>query len=163
MIHEFKKEYLDLPLKDYVLTFDDGLRSPLAFWKYINAIDTEKIFFIPTCGAIEGRNPDLFLNLDEIEYLSDQDDTFIGGHSHNHKRLSEFPDLISQIAHMTDDTEKMCEWFDYSLGYFPMHFCFPYNEESDVYRSILKHNFHIPFLFGKERIDIKELYDATQS
>ena len=25
MLHEFKEEFLDLPLENYILTFDDGL------------------------------------------------------------------------------------------------------------------------------------------
>ena len=35
MIHEFKKEFLDLPLKDYILTFDDGLYTVYKFFNKI--------------------------------------------------------------------------------------------------------------------------------
>ena len=46
MIHEFKEEFLNLPLENYTLTFDDGLYTQYKFFNEIKKIDTEKYFFI---------------------------------------------------------------------------------------------------------------------
>jgi peptidoglycan/xylan/chitin deacetylase (PgdA/CDA1 family) len=161
MIHDFKKEYLDLPLEDYILTFDDGLVSPLEFWRHINALDTEKIFFIPTGavdgGSIEGKDPKEFMNLRDLIFLDGHMDVTLGGHSHSHMKLDGIVSLQEQIHHMTADTITMCQWFRRNLGYYPTHFCFPYNSGNDVYKSILRLNFKIPFLYGENRLDIEEL------
>ena len=161
MIHDFKKEYLDLPLEDYILTFDDGLRSPLRYWGEINALDTDKIFFIPTGavdgGSIEGKDPDVFMNLEELKFLDRHGDVTLGGHSHNHARLEGMSGLPEHVDYIRGDTITMCQWFRRNLGYFPTYFCFPYNYETDVYRAILKYEFKIPFIYGQNRIDIEEL------
>ena len=162
MIHDFKREYLDLSLEDYTLTFDDGLVSPLDFWSEINDLDTDKIFFIPTGavdgGSIEGKDPDVFMNLEELKFLDSHMDVTLGGHSHNHALISNvFGGLPEQLSFIQGDTLTMCQWFRRNLGYYPTYFCFPYNYETEVYRTILKHTFRIPFLYGAERIDIEEL------
>lgn len=160
MIHDFKKEYLDLPLKDYTLTFDDGLISPLDHWDDIAVIPTEKIFFIPTFAignGIEDRHFSEFLALDDIMYLDRHDDVTIGGHSHNHRRMNTFNRFVEALDYLTNDTEMMCRWFEENLGYRPKHFCFPYNETNGVYDSIVRLQFGIPNLYGAERIDIEEL------
>jgi hypothetical protein len=48
MIHEIRDWMFDLPLHNYVLTFDDGLYSQYYFLDKFKTIDTEKIFFIST-------------------------------------------------------------------------------------------------------------------
>ena len=48
MIHEFSDFMMDLPLEDYVLTFDDGLYTQYTHFEKIRQIDTDKIFFIST-------------------------------------------------------------------------------------------------------------------
>ena len=46
MIHEFKEEFLNLPLENYTLTFDDGLYTQYKFFNEIKKIKTNKFFFI---------------------------------------------------------------------------------------------------------------------
>lgn len=162
MIHDFKSEYLDLPLEDYILTFDDGLVSPLEYWDEISRLDTQKIFFIPTSaiggdGSIEGKNPSLFMTRDEVDFLYVQENVTIGGHSHFHKRLVDMGNFIETIEFIHEDTEMMCEWFKKHLGFLPTHYCYPYNETNGVYESILKLQFFFKHLYGAERIDIEEL------
>ena len=48
MIHEVDESIFNKPLEDFVLTFDDGLYSQYKFIEAIDAIDTDKIFFIST-------------------------------------------------------------------------------------------------------------------
>ena len=46
MIHEFKEEFFDLPLEEYILTFDDGLYTQYVFLEELKNIKTKKYFFI---------------------------------------------------------------------------------------------------------------------
>jgi len=160
MIHDFKREYLDLPLEDYKLTFDDGLVSPLSYWHKINKLKTQKIFFIPTLAignGIEGKPVEQFMNLEQIKFLDSHGDVTIGGHSHAHRRLDTHNSFIEAVDFIGDDTKEMCEWFKENLGYSPAHFCFPYNESNGIYEAILRQQYHIPFIYGAERIDIEDL------
>jgi peptidoglycan/xylan/chitin deacetylase (PgdA/CDA1 family) len=160
MIHDFKEEYLDLPLEDYILTFDDGLVSPLKYWQELKVLPTEIIFFIPTAAVdngIEGRPSMDFFDLTDIQYLSSHSNVTIGGHSHAHRRLDTHSNFIEAVNFIHDDTERMCDWFRDNLGYPPTHFCYPYNECNGVYESILKVQFGIQFIYGAERKDIDEL------
>ena len=42
MIHEFKESFLNLPLEDYILTFDDGLFTQYLFLSELLKINTDK-------------------------------------------------------------------------------------------------------------------------
>jgi len=44
MIHEVTENLFNLPLENYILTFDDGLYSQYYHFKHFESIDTEKIF-----------------------------------------------------------------------------------------------------------------------
>lgn len=160
MIHEFKREYLTLPLKDYTLTFDDGRVSPFTFWGELSQIPTEKIFFVITSAfnrGFEGKPPSEYLGLGNVRYLMGQPNTFIGGHSHYHSRISHMKNLKERVNHLKRDTELMMEWFNVHLNHKPTKFCFPYNEEDDLYRAILKLN-GFSEIYGKSRIDIDKLF-----
>jgi hypothetical protein len=174
MIHTFEDNFLKLDLKNYILTFDDGLYNHFYYYSKIKTIPTEKIFFISTniigsqkqsknfisskeCHekSFNGNNED-FMNLDQIMYLSEQENVFIGGHSHFHKSLNSFSSLNDKINHIKKDTELMLEWFQKNLNFFPEKFCFPYNDDlNGLYKSILK-TYGIKQFYGKERISIDE-------
>jgi hypothetical protein len=105
MIHKIEKNSIVPKLKDFVLTFDDGLYNHFYYYPKIEEIETEKIFFVSTniickgkqskkfissekCHkkAFEGNYED-FMNVDQISYLSTRKNVIIGGHSHFHKNL----------------------------------------------------------------------------
>lgn len=175
MIHEFKEEFLSLPLRDYILTFDDGLYSQYFFWSELSKIPTEKIFFIssniicdtiqsvqfPTCRLAHEKaflgNKEDYMNLSQIQELMVCEGVEIGGHSHYHKRLNNFTSLHEKVEHIKQDTEKMLAWFKRNLDYTPTSFCFPYNENLDgMYNGLLK-KYGFTKFYGKERIAIESL------
>jgi hypothetical protein len=165
MIHEFKREYLDLPLENYTLTFDDGLVSPLSYWNDINKIDTKKIFFIPTGavdgGSIEGKPPETFMNLEQLKFLDSHGDVFLGGHSHNHADIRAEWNLTEMYKFVLQDTTTMCLWFKRNLGKKVEHFCYPYNYEHAIYQAVLRQEFGIMRLYGANRIDIERLINES--
>jgi hypothetical protein len=110
MIHDIRKQYFDLDLYQYRLTFDDALFSQYYYFPLFKNHPHKLIYFITTSfiqpgksramfdGShltylktkkyayrtfIEGRR-DHFLNLDEIRFLSQQPNTRVGVHSHFH-------------------------------------------------------------------------------
>ena len=46
IIHEFEERFFDLPLDQYILTFDDGLYTQYVFLEELKKIKTKKYFFI---------------------------------------------------------------------------------------------------------------------
>jgi len=141
MIHEVQDFYLDLPLEDYILTFDDGLYSQFQYWNHFKKLKTEKIF----------------MTVEQIKELQSDTNTIVGGHSHNHIRLNSFSKLFERVEYIKQDTEQMIQWFDKNLEQFPSHFCFPYNEDLDgIYSGLLKKR-GITHLYSNERIPIERL------
>ena len=64
MIHEFKDTFLNLPLEDYILTFDDGLYTQYKFFNEIKKIKTEKYFFISSgiiCPEYENQDDEYIM------------------------------------------------------------------------------------------------------
>lgn len=57
LIHEVTEEILNLPLEDYVLTFDDGLYSFWYYYPIIKRLNTEKYLFITTNMAWNAAVP----------------------------------------------------------------------------------------------------------
>jgi peptidoglycan/xylan/chitin deacetylase (PgdA/CDA1 family) len=181
-IHEITKDILKLPLHNYTLTFDDGLYSQYYYFSHFQKIPTKKTYFIssgiicnnaqslsfPECSiahqkAFSGNTED-YMNVEQIKMLMDDPLVTIGGHSHNHTRLSTFPRLVDKIHHIKKDTEMMLEWFNKHLNFQPTSFCFPYNEDLDgMYQSILK-QYGFTSFYGRERIPIETLQlDLTQT
>jgi hypothetical protein len=164
MIHDFKREYLNLPLKDYTLSFDDGLVSPFSFWGEIANIPTTKMFFITTSvfkDGFEGRPPQDFLSVSNVRFLKTQPDVIIGGHSHMHTDFSKIRRLSEKTKGIDTDTKAMLEWFRSELGMTPTHFCMPYNQVDPIYQSMLMRIYGIPNIYGRGRIDIERLlYDS---
>lgn len=175
MIHEVQDFYLDLPLEDYILTFDDGLYSQFQYWNHFKKLKTEKIFFISSgiicnenqsqdfisCVAAHKKaqqgNFENYMTVEQIKELQSDTNTIVGGHSHNHIRLNSFSKLFERVEYIKQDTEQMIQWFDKNLEQFPSHFCFPYNEDLDgIYSGLLKKR-GITHLYSNERIPIERL------
>lgn len=175
MIHEIRDWMFNLPLHDYILTFDDGLFSQFYFLEKLKSIDTEKIFFITTnitCNEDEVQNlvfptcdeahEDFFSNGNRKNYLKwnqiieiyNTPKCYIGGHSHNHNIYKNIP--ISKLYNeLISDTECMIKEFK-QRGITITKFCYPYNEQYILYESILK-KFGITEFYGKERQAIEKL------
>ncbi len=110
MIHDIRKEYFDLNLDQYRLSFDDGLFSQYYYFPLLNKHNAELTFFITTSFIKPGKARsryageylphlktktyayrtfienrfDHFMNLEEIQALSAQSNVRIGVHSHFH-------------------------------------------------------------------------------
>jgi peptidoglycan/xylan/chitin deacetylase (PgdA/CDA1 family) len=110
MIHDLKKEYFELPLDRYRLTFDDGLYSQYYYypllaehsWGLTYFITTSLIREAPARPRFNGRflehmksgvysyqafienNRQSFMTVDEVRYLAGQPGVRLGAHSHFH-------------------------------------------------------------------------------
>jgi peptidoglycan/xylan/chitin deacetylase (PgdA/CDA1 family) len=171
MIHEFNEKYFDLPLEQYILTFDDGLYSQYAFIDELQKINTQKIFFISsqivcheevtqddTCiSCIDAHNAAFsgsymhYMKWSQIKYISSLENCIIGCHGHSH-----IYNIVSDTRTMIRDTREMTKIFKTQFGRVPNHFCFPYNIESQIYRGILC-SYGFKYFYGNERIDINKL------
>lgn len=110
MIHDIRKEYFDLKLDQYRLTFDDGLFSQYYYFPLLKNHPAELTFFITTSFIqpgkarpmfdgeyishlktkkyayrtfVEGRY-EHFMTLEEIQEISTRPNVRIGVHSHLH-------------------------------------------------------------------------------
>jgi len=110
MIHDIRKEYFDLNLDQYRLTFDDGLFSQYYYFPLFKNHPAKLTFFITTSFIKPGKARrmytgeyishlktkkyayrtfienrfDHFMTLEEIQALSAQSNVRIGVHSHFH-------------------------------------------------------------------------------
>jgi len=171
-IHEFHEDFLQLPLDQYTLTFDDGLYSQYKYISELSLINTQKIFFISTgivCDAEQSEDEikceqahEKFFNTgdcsnymtwDQIKHIHEMTDCEIGGHSHNHNpRWRHHQHTIKEIV---EDTKQMMSVFDHH-GIHPVSFCFPYNNESKMYEQVLRTKGFTNF-YGESRIDIHDI------
>lgn len=110
MIHDIRKEYFDLDLDQYRLTFDDALFSQYYYFPLLKNHPQQLSYFVTTSFIkpgkarnmfagdyipylktkkygyrtfVEGRY-DHFMNVEEIQILSKQPNVRIGVHSHFH-------------------------------------------------------------------------------
>ena len=175
MIHEVRESIFNLPLENYILTFDDGLYSQYYYYPRFRDIPTEKIYFIssnilcagsqssgfPSCEeahekAFSGNCED-YMTLEQVKELSKEPLVSIGAHGHNHIRFGHFSMTTEKMQLIATDTQEMLHWFYTNLGTRPIRFCFPYNDDVDgLYSGMLK-RFGFTEFFGKERIDIQSL------
>jgi Polysaccharide deacetylase len=170
MIHEIKDSLFDLPLEDYVLTFDDGLYSHYYHFDKFKKIKTQKIFFISTDIICDGAqstefpssvvahdkafagNKEDFMTLEQIKELAKDPLVSIGAHGHFHKNLDQIPKLFDKLKHIEDDAELMMNWFETNLGFIPKQFCYPYNNDlKGMYATLLK-KYGFNEFYGAERI-----------
>ena len=110
MVHDIRKEYFDLNLDQYRLTFDDGLFSQYYYFPLLKKHPGKLTFFIVTSFIKPGKKRNMytgeyitylkskkygyrtfvegkydhFMTLEEIQKLSDQPNVQIGIHSHFH-------------------------------------------------------------------------------
>ena len=175
MIHEVDERLFELPLVNYVLTFDDGLYSQYQHFDRICEVDTQKIFFISSniiCTGeqsteyisskqahqkyFETGNAENFMTLDQIKEIMKHPQVIIGGHSHNHTDIRNMK-LVERLTVIRKDTDLMVAWFEENLGFRPRQFCFPYNNNSDgLYNAALK-EYGIITCHGRERIPVETL------
>jgi peptidoglycan/xylan/chitin deacetylase (PgdA/CDA1 family) len=175
MIHEIRESIFDLPLENYILTFDDGLYSQYYYYPRFQDIPTEKIYFIssnilctgsqsssfPACEeahekAFNGNCED-YMTLEQVKKLSKEPLVSIGGHGHNHICFGHFSKTTEKMQLIATDTQEMLHWFYTNLGTRPTRFCFPYNDDvNGLYPGILK-KFGFTEFYGKERIDVSSL------
>lgn len=175
MIHEVDERLFDLPLSDYILTFDDGLYSQYQYIERLSEINTVKIFYISSnilCSgaqsteivsseeahrkAFQFGNTENFMTLDQVKHLMTFPQVYVGGHSHSHSDLRRLK-IVERLTHMRKDTEAMIAWFQDNLGFRPSKFCFPYNDNSDgLYDALLK-QYGITECHGRERIPVEML------
>ena len=181
MIHEFKEEFLDLPLENYILTFDDGLFSQYYYYQKFKDIPTQKIFFIssgiicsgsqnmgfPPCHvahekAFSGNFED-YMTLEQIKELMKDPLVTIGAHSHAHKNLNDFGKVTHRAMHVIEDTKTMMIWFKENLNFKPTAFCYPYNNDNNgLYDPVLRSVGFTDF-YGKERIAIENVPSLCDS
>jgi uncharacterized protein YdeI (BOF family) len=170
MIHEITDSLFELNLKDYVLTFDDGLYSHFYHFNKFADIDTEKIYFISSGIVCDGQQSDEFptssqahekaflgnyedfMTISQIKELAKQPNVTIGGHGHSHTDLNKFSKMTERIKFVMDDTRQMMAWFSFHIGYCPTAFCYPYNNDmGGLYKGILT-TYGFTDFYGKERI-----------
>ena len=171
MIHEFEEKFLDLPLENYILTFDDGLYSQYIFLDELKKIKTKKYFFISSniiCPENQKQNDELiccerahvkafnkdytnYMKWSQIKEIDKEDNCFIGCHSHSHDIKT--ADCVECIIL---DNRYMVEDFSKNLGYLPEYFCYPYNKKTILYETILSKKGFKHF-YGSDRIDIDEI------
>ena len=168
MIHEFAEWMLELPLERYTLTFDDGLYTQYLYIDELLEIETDKIFFISTgivasetvvqssefiqCAEAHSRlfdSGDLshYMNWGQIKEISRLHRCEIGGHSHLHADVC--------MNNILSDTKLMNNTFKMH-NIQPKSFCFPYNQENEIYKQILIQHGYEGF-YGKERVDIYDI------
>jgi hypothetical protein len=174
MIHEVREWMFELPLENYVLTFDDGLYSQFYYYPEFAKIPTQKIYFVssgvicsgkqsctfPACSDAHqkafGGNFEDYMTVHQIKELMKDPLVEIGGHSHSHTRI-QHPRLTDRIAHVMKDTTTMLEWFNTNLGLKPSSFCFPYNDSvQGMYPALLK-RYGFARFYGNERTPIESL------
>ena len=174
MIHEVDESIFELPLHEYILTFDDGLYTQYVFLEDICKIETDKYFFISTdivCPVnvkqkadyirspfahehyFINKNREYFMNWNQIREISQIDRCHIGGHSHTHRTLmfNKIP-----INYIITDTNEMIQKFKFELGYIPKHFCFPYNYSNTLYEKYIDYK-QFDTSISSSRIDISKL------
>lgn len=179
MIHEVYEEIFNLPLEDYILTFDDGLYTQYQYTDRFAALNTEKIYFISsnivcsdtqstdfiTCSlahnkVFESGNRENYMTLEQIRELSKLPRVTIGGHSHNHVNMVSYS-LSAKVQHIRQDTIDMIAWFEKNLDRRPEHFCFPYNNGlGGLYGALLK-EYGIIYTYGSERIAVETLLKSA--
>lgn len=110
MIHDLRRDYFDLPLENYRLTFDDGLYSQYYYQPLLCSHPETLTYFITTSLIGEGpARPQFsgrfldpmetgvysfrafiegdregFMTLEEVRFLAEQPNVRLGAHSHFH-------------------------------------------------------------------------------
>ncbi len=179
MIHEIlpelEEKYLDLDLNNYILTFDDGLYSQIAFIEKVllKFPDIEIIYYISTNiinNNVEGSgrsydkchiahekyfaSGDLsnYVTFNDIIKLSKIQNVRLGLHGHDHLNLDKLKQNLSLsdfFIKISKDIQLMLfrylDW--YKLFDNKVLFCPPYNQYHDLYIAHMRKQFA---LYNKE-------------
>jgi peptidoglycan/xylan/chitin deacetylase (PgdA/CDA1 family) len=179
VLHDIKKEFFNIDLENYQLTFDDGLFSQYYYWPLLKKIKAKKIFFIatnlidlnnnykrkkwkgsfkqfPTCFKSladfrSTKNRKNYMRIGELKELI-KDGVIIGAHGHNH--LKEYKNAI----HLKKDIEKMLEWFEQNLNIRPIHFAYPHYKDYSILFYLLRY-YGFEKFYGRKRIEIEKLIE----
>lgn len=166
-----------LQLRDYVLTFDDGLFSQYYYWPLLRNLPVKKIFFIttnfigvdglgkrkywkgkmqefPNCFEAledyrETGNKENYMRLEELQEIMQEHNVIIGGHGHNHIKF------YHNRNQMEQDVISMMEWFDKHLGFRPKHYAYPHYVSPVGMDAILR-KYGIKHTYGDWRIEIEQ-------
>ena len=182
MIHELSQEMFELPLEDYILTFDDGLYTQYKYLEQLKALDTPKIFFISSnlvrgqadplndefiaCGDAHKKafngNLENYMSWDEILEIHNTENCEIGGHGHDHLKLWDIKSTRDRYNSISEDTKMMVKTFK-GKGIKLDSFCFPYNYEDPLLSGVVKRHkitnifgLKTPYM-GKQRIAIEKI------
>lgn len=152
MIHNISDDIFDLPLTNYVLTFDDGTLDHFEYYERFKSINTEKKYFV----IADRVGKPGYMTIEQLEIMNQDPLVSIGGHSYNHTDMRHMK-LIHMVSHIKQDTELMLKWFKENMGFEPSEFCFPYNyNPHGMYKKLLEH-YGIIQLYGHERIPVEML------
>lgn len=162
MIHHVEDWMFDLPLENFILTFDDGYRDHWDTFPRFLEIPTDKIYFVT--GAWIDRTD--FLTVPQIQQMAAHKDVTIGAHGFDHQRIISLdgrsvPARSAEeiVSFIENDTRKTVAWFEQNFGQVPTKFCFPYNDPvHGIYTQILK-QYGFNEFYGPERIDIYWMRD----
>jgi peptidoglycan/xylan/chitin deacetylase (PgdA/CDA1 family) len=174
MIHEVDERLFELPLSQYVLTFDDGLYTQYKYIDRICNINTDKFFYISSgivCENIDKqsqefircseahekvlkfKNKENYMTWEQIKEIDNRPRCHIGAHSHSHQT---FKHGTPTVKYIIDDTRLMLETFNKMLGRIPKHYCFPYNYYTSVYKSFIEAK-GFDTKLSIDRIDVMDL------
>lgn len=163
MIHHVEDWMFDLPLANFVLTFDDGYSDHWDTFQQFLPIATQKIYFVT--GAWIGQAN--FLTVHQIQHMMQHTNVEIAAHGFDHSRWVTLGSdvrnhtLDHMITSMWTDTQKIVAWFNQNLAFVPQKFCYPYNDAvHGIYTQILRQHGFLEF-YGAERIDIDRFRDAA--
>lgn len=190
MIHKFKEEYLKLDLNDYILVFDDGLYNHYLWFKKIRAKFPSIIMIFAISTGIISKDYDIqddmespeahelffkhnstlgFMNMSQIDEISNTKNCFIAVHGHKHLNLVEArkDGIKSFVKKVVDDYREMFE-ITMSLIYSgtirnQLMFVLPYNQYDELALSLIR-NLYNKFdtklgliTIGPGRVDIENL------
>lgn len=171
MIHEVHPWMTTLNFDQKILSFDDGLQTQYEMISKF-PINNKKILF-PIVGFINDKNlnknlvscrealrkaycgnTEHYLNFKQLDFLINSG-IEIGGHSFSHRDIRQMT-FVESVEYLKKDTEQMFIFFEkYKINI--NFFCFPFNYDSIIYRTIVKqYNSEIVFV-GKNREPIENL------
>ena len=164
-VHEIKKEFFNLDYSNIdIIVFDDGLYTQYLNLNFFESLNIPLKFAI-SAGIVakDKQNPEFiecynahnkafkgnfenYMNWEQIKEISLKHE--ILGHGYSHKRFKTFNSAKR-------DTEKMLESFkNHKIDI--QGFCFPYNDENEMLKLILKSKGIVTF-YGNGRIPIEIL------
>ena len=173
MIHAWHDRYLDLPLNDYILSFDDGLVSQVhGIKKIIEKFPTIEIRYYISTGIInvglqdetynesdvahlrfkDGITSD-FVTYTDLRYLSSLPQVTIGLHGHMHLDIDHIKhnhSLNQYYLIIENDVKEMLfgAIHLFELGIIKndvIHFCAPYNAIHNIYIALMRKQFAMYF------------------